>query len=302
MEGSSMRIMRIDLSPDELPAIDTVSAFNQAKIRRDLDFVHILLENKQDFVLGSNPHQVSYFILGSGEKDGEEYVDVEESWAYTANPYYSVERVRYYLFKENNHYLIKRTVSMGKTTIYEDVDGSIKSEKEDGQIVSLFTKDDLPKELLPKGDYRIASLVWVEKESSLLFTLQVLQDPNHQQKAAVKVVRYSHTNQSFELIDEITSMDGFENIGVGGLTVSPNGQYVALDLFSDEQPSYQNQVNVLNLATKEKTWMQKQVNQTLTDATHMYYWEGNNMHFMLTSFEQTLHYQWAADKKKLSLP
>lgn len=303
MESSTMSIMRIDLSAKQLPAIETVSAFNQAKIRRDLDFVHILLiNNKQDFLLGSNPHQVSYSILSSGQENGEEYVDVEEHWAYTANPYYSIKNVRYYISQKEGDYLIERTVPLRETTIYEDVDGTIKTEQVDGQVVSLFTKEELPNNLLPEGDYRISSLAWMEKEKTLLFTLQVLQDPEHQQKATVKVVRYHTTSHSFELLKELTNIDRFQNVGVGGLTISPNGQFAALDLFSDDQPAYQNHVAVLNLSNKEVTWLQKQVSKTQVDATHMYYWEGNNIHFMLTSFGQTLYYQWAADQKKLNQP
>ncbi|WP_199614178.1 TolB family protein [Paenibacillus alkalitolerans] len=304
-EGSQTRIMRIDFSEKTLEAIETVKAFNQAVIRRDDDFARSLLRNDPDFLTVTNPRQVSYSILGSGQEGEREYVDVEEHWSYTANPSYSIQRVRYFLSESPNGYLIDEMKKTGWLAVSEAPDGSIQVQEEGqgGGKQTLFTIEDIPKELLPKGEYRFSSLAFIESRNTLIFTVQALQDPNFGQKSSVMIVSYDTGTKTFQPLEHITSVNGMENVGVANMIVSSTGDYAALDLFSDDDKTFASHLLVLDLKNKERVWIEEQMSsETGEVSTHSYYWDEGNLHFTLTSGGETMYYKWDAINKKMDRP
>lgn len=303
VEGSRMSLMRIDLSPETLGPEEVVRAFNQAIIRRDEDFARSLLKDRStELALVSNPHRVSYAILGSGTDGGREYVDVEEDWAYTANPYYAVSRIRYILEKTERGYRIDEIRKLGgDVSVGEGPDGTVAVEREGGKQV-LFAREDLPKELLPAGRYRIASLAFAEKPDVLLFALQVLDTPDKNQRAAVTLVRYDSKKKEFQRIGSIASLNGMGRIGVEDILVSPDGRFAAMDVFSEEESTMRSHVIVYDLKTGEKTLLDEQLSGTDVENVHTFFWDGDALDFTVTSNGQVLRYQWNAVEKKLGRP
>jgi hypothetical protein len=305
-EGSRLRIMRIDFSKQTLEAVETVKAFNQAVIRRDLDFARSLLRHDQDFIIVSNPHQVSYTILDTGKEGDREYVDVEENWSYTANPNYSIERVRYYVSKSPDGYLIDEMKKLGSTSVNETPDGAIELRKDgDGDGTAkqvLFTRDDIPSELLPKGDYRFASLAYMESRNKLIFTVQALQDPENNRKASVIVASYDVAKQTFERLEQIDTLNDMVNVGVSSIIVSPSGDDAALDLFSDDDRTFASHLLVLDLKNKQQVWVEQLMSDTRIESAHAYYWDGDTLYFTLVSSEQTMHYRWDAVNRQIGRP
>ncbi|HYK73627.1 MAG TPA: hypothetical protein VEV44_11015 [Pseudoneobacillus sp.] len=305
MEGAKMRIMRIDLSEDALSEKEVVKAFNQATISRDLDFARSLLKNHQEFIIPSNPHPVSYSIVKSGTENGRKYVDVEENWAYTANPYYQIKNVRYFLSSSEHGYLIDEMKDLpGGVEVGEQKDGSISIRKGAGNNTeeTLIIKDSIPKELLPKGDYRIASLAYLPKQGQLVFVLQVLQDTAFNQPSSVKVIVYDSKEKSFTLKETVTELAGMKNIGVENIIVSPNGKFAALDLFSDDDKEFHTQVLVIDLEQGKNQFLYDKVANTIVEGTRTHYWDGDRLHFILTSNGQEMNYQWDAARGRLKQP
>ncbi|NLC69570.1 MAG: hypothetical protein GX754_12490 [Clostridiaceae bacterium] len=55
----------------------------------------------------SNPRYTGFKVLERGSNhEGVEYADAEAYLSYTANPYYAIERSRYYLSLWKNGYII----------------------------------------------------------------------------------------------------------------------------------------------------------------------------------------------------
>ncbi|WP_274362205.1 TolB family protein [Paenibacillus thermotolerans] len=300
-EGSGLRIMRIDFSEQTLEAEETVKAFNQARIRRDLDFARSLLRNDQDFLIVSNPHQVSYAVLGSGKEGEREYVDVEEYWAYTANPEYFIERIRYYVSDSEDGYLIDEMKKVGGLSVMEAPDGSIQVQEGENKR-SLFAKEDIPKELLPEGEFRFASLAYIEKQNRLIFTVQALQDPSHNQKASVRVIGFDASQRTFQPFAHVTDVNGMQNIGISNMIVPPGGGYAALDLFSDDDPAFGSHLLVLDLQNNLQSRVEEQITNTQVSATYSYYWDGDELHFTLLSEGETMFYKWDAAQKRIERP
>ncbi|WP_442598738.1 hypothetical protein [Neobacillus sp. D3-1R] len=302
MEGSRMRIMRIDLAEEALSEKEVVKVFNQATIRRDLDFARSLLKNNQEFFIPSNPHPVHFSVVGTGTEGDRKYVDVEENWAYTANPYYSIKNVRYFLEKKDHGYLISEMKDLQDgVEVGEQNDGSIVITKA-GQTEILFKKETIPQELLPKGDFRIASLAYLPHQEKVVFGLQVLQDQSVGQSSSVKVIVYDKKENSFTLKETITEMAGMKNIGVENIIVSPNGKYAALDLFSDDDKEFRSQVLVMDLEKGKNQFLYEKMPNTVIESTHTHYWDGEKLHFTLTSNGQEMNYQWDAAKEQVELP
>ncbi|MBD2871648.1 TolB family protein [Paenibacillus arenilitoris] len=301
-EGAQLRVMRIDFAEEALGAAETVEAFNQARIRRDLDFARSLLRNDPEFVIVSNPRQVSYSVIGSGEEAGRAYVDVEEYWSYTANPAYSIEKVRYYVSASPNGFLIDEMEKRGELTVSERPDGSIELQEEDGSKRTLLTRGDLPKELVPQGDYRFASLAYIPGQNKLIFTIQALQDEEAGQKASVIVASYDAAQKTFEQLGRIDTLRGMNNVGVSNMIVSASGGYAALDLFSDDDPAFGSHTVLIDLKQKEQLSIEEQTGETEATTGFAYYWEGDSLHFMLASGEETIHYKWDAVNKQLHRP
>lgn len=303
-EGSRTSIMRVDLSKKKLSPEELAQSFSRAKIGHDYDFARSVLKNDQDFVIGSNPHPVSYSIIGSGTENGKPYVDVEENWTYTANPYYSVSYVRYtFVQGDNDTLLIDEMRNLpGGVSLEEQRDGSIALQIGDEAKKILFSKETVPADLRPDGKFRVASLAYLPGREQVVFALQVQTDAQKQQQASVKVVLYDVKTGAFRLIKEIPTVNGMNDAVVEDLVVSRDGRYAALDLFSEHEKPSQFHTLVVDLETNESAWLEEAITGTQTEGTHTFYWDGDQLYFSLASQGQKLYYKWNAVKKTVERP
>jgi WD40 repeat protein len=297
-EGSKMTLNRIDLTKKVLPAEETVKAFERAAIRHDDDFARSLLKNPTDYMYVSNPHRISFRVLGSGEENGQEYVDVEETWGNTSQPHASIGKVRYLLEKKDHGgYQINRMENLKDGVLVQQMpDESVVLEKESGRTV-LFKPNDIPDEVKPDGKWRLASLAYESQSNSILFTVQSLG-----QDTGVSLVRYDISSQSFTLIERISRIGTSKNLGVENLIVSPDGLYAALDLFSEDEAPARSHVLVYDLKNKKADVLDDKFAGTVVDGTHSFYMEGSTLYFTMTTTGFQLQYSWDAGKKKLMRP
>lgn len=300
-EGASptpSRLMRIDFTDAELGAVETVKAFNQAVIRRDLDAARGWLAHEHEFAVLSNPIQIGYAVRGTGMEGSREYVDVEEYWSYTADAYYTIEHVRYYVVRqEDGGYLIDEMKREVQLTVRSGSDGSqIEQVFGGGEREVLFTRADIPQELLPEGEYRFAALAYVESTGEVIFAVQAF-DP-----ASVTVLSFDLEQRTFRSLGQISRMGELGNVGVMKMIVSPDGTYAALDLFSDDDLAFGSRMMVLDLHMQEPFWVEELLEDTAVSSIHSYYWEEGLLHFTLASGGETLYYVWDAETKQIGRP
>ncbi|NLV16211.1 MAG: hypothetical protein GXY50_03225 [Syntrophomonadaceae bacterium] len=170
-EKTSLRVTRINLSPQTLMAEDTIAHWLQASINRDDDFARSLMKNPSGFLTISNPHPVAYSIIGSGAEKGRTYVDAQITTAYNADGYYSLGKTRFYLVKDKEGYKIEGEMSLedGFEVLGRE-DGVYIRDK--GQAPELLLKVD---GLTPSGGdnmRRLSSLAYSPEKELLLYTIQ----------------------------------------------------------------------------------------------------------------------------------
>jgi len=173
-EQTPMRITRIDLSPQDREAKETVARWFEARINRDDDFARSMMQHPPKILTVSNPHPVAYSITGSGTKNGQTYVDAEETAAYNADSYYVLSRTRFYLAKDKEGFKIERMEDRnGGFQVLGGEDGIylVKAGEEKETLL-------LPvKGITPPGEVnmrRLSSLAYSPEKQLLIYTIQEL--------------------------------------------------------------------------------------------------------------------------------
>jgi hypothetical protein len=300
LEGAA-RLMRIDFSTGKLTAADTVKRYAQALVLRDDDFANRLMKNPPPIFTISNPHFVGYRIGAAGKENGQDYVEAEIQLAYTAQPDYYIKKCRYYLAPSDNGYAIERIENLSSTDVFSRDGQAVVLRRGRGEKETvLFQAGDLPAKYLPAGKYRLASLAYHEETTTLIFTIQVLQDQALGQKASVKILSYNVSTGQFQLLDEIDTVAGKSNIGVSNLIMDAQGEYVAVDLYSDDDPAYKSYLVVYNTRDSKKVHLNALFRDTALETVHSGFWDESELVLNLTSSGQILGYIYNPAKEELT--
>ncbi|KNZ69995.1 translocation protein TolB [Thermincola ferriacetica] len=286
--GAGLKLMKIDFTTEKMTAEDTVKRFVQALIVRDDDYAKSIMKNPPPFLTISNPHQVGYKIISGGKEKGKEYVDAEIYWAYTANPYYSIVQARFYLIPGDNGFIIDGIKELKSIDIMAmDHPGEVKMSRDEKSEV-LFRASDIPHEFVPQGRYRFGPMAYNQAKDTLLFTMQVLQDKG--QYAAVQLLSYNLKDKKFKLVDKITGINNKKNIGIEQIIIDPQGEYAALDLFSDNDTPYKSYVFVYCLEDYSKTMVAGLFENSVADSVHTRFWDSEKLVFSLFGNGQSMDY------------
>ncbi len=289
VEGEGMRLEKISFTDSGITARETVRHFLQALVLRDDDYANSLMEKLQPVMFVSNPHPVGYKIIQTGKEKSIDYVDAEIYSAYTAQPYYSSSRLRYFLKKVDGGYKITDIKDLGGVSVSYN-DESMIYRKGNLEKV-LFKQGEIPKEYLPKGKFRLGSLSCDDRTGILLFTVQLMQDNG--QKASVKIVRYDLNDGTFKLVDDIARLGNNYNIGVENLVISPDGSYASIDLYSDDDSVYRGYVRVYNLGNNNKAAEPSDLlKDTIVDSIHTQFWDQEYLILEISSSGQTMRYKY----------
>lgn len=282
-----MRLARIDLTGDKLTAEETVKRFIQALVVRDDDYAKTLMKNPPSSMTMSNPRYVGYKIVAAGTDQGREYVEAEMNSAYTANPYYTVAKVRFLLSPSENGFIIDEVVPLEDVSVMEKNNGQVfLSRGEKTEL--LFTEDEVPAKFVPEGAYRFGSMAYNNSENSLVFTIQAMQNEN--QKAYLELISYDLKEKSFKRIDKITKLDNYINVGVSNLVLDSSGKFAALDLFSTDGSAFTSDVFIYDLSKDSKVSLSKTFSSTKVDSVHTTYWDAGKLIFSLSSDGQNMGY------------
>lgn len=153
-------------------------------------------------------------------------MDAEIYSASTARPDYFIDRSRYYLSSDDNGYIIdtiKNKSSVG--VVFKDHQTITLLQ---GKVEKVLFKDsDIPSQYIPEGKRRFASLAYNKEAATLVFTIQVMQDPEQKQNAAVHILSCNLRTKQFKLIDKVNKINGKVNAGVANLIMDPQGKYIA---------------------------------------------------------------------------
>jgi len=295
-KSGNMKLMRISFTDKELTKKDTVVNFIQALISREDDYAKSLMENPPDILTVSNPRVVGYKILGNGVENGRDYVEAEIYWAYTAQPDFQMLKQKFYLSPLNSGYIIDE-VKSGEgfaVGLSKDAQSVIMHREEKEQV--LFNVKDIPAIYLTEENYRIASLAFNEERSTIVFTIQVLQEGA--QKSSVKVFSYDINSMEFKFIDQVKNIAGKENVAIESLIIDPTGSYAALKLFSEDE-GFKTSVFVYDLKNNKKVDIGSLLKDVDISTIHSKFWDRNHLVLELVSKEQTMSYLYNPENGKL---
>lgn len=340
------RIIKIELSANKEEKESIVGKYLQALILRDDDYAKSLMKDPPELLTMSNPRYVGFKILESSsqpDKDGStqeiDYVDAEVYLSYTANPYYMIEKARYYLSEQEGGYIIDSIEPIESIQVYER-DGVIYLEKEfknqpiaqSENLVKLemFKKDDIPAEFLPDAPFRFSCLAYYnasaedkgdglavgedknvstkntnrETYGTLIFALQTFDDGQQKSgensiKPTVSLLSYSLEDKTFKLLDKISDPSG--GIVCSNLTLDATGQYAAIDVFL-EGPKMKNFILVYDLNSGEKVDITDLlIEDSVSQSINLnsVFWNRNDLVFSVRAGQQSMNYIYKPGLKKV---
>jgi len=241
------RVMRIDLAPETVSPANTVRRYLQALIARDDDYAKSLMKEPPEILTISNPHPVGYRITDEGTENGNSYVDAEVYWSYTANPYYQVIKSRYYLTAGASGYIIDSIKEDSTIEVYER-EGSVYIAQRDDKE-EIFKESDIPAEYLEGDSLRLASLAYNPDSDSIVFALQLVDSVKGD--AVIRVMSYSRKTKSFQLVNDVKANDGVDDIGATGLTMDSDGNYAALEVYTQSGETFGRNAYAFDLKSGE---------------------------------------------------
>lgn len=123
-------------------------------------------------------------------------MDAEIYSASTSRPDYFIDRSRYYLSSDDNGYIIDTIKNKSSVGVVSKDHQTITLFQ--GKVEKVLFKDsDIPAQYIPEGKRRFASLAYNKEAATLVFTIQVMQDPEQKQNAAVHILSYNlRTNKT----------------------------------------------------------------------------------------------------------
>jgi len=289
-----------------LTAKATVERFLQALIVRDDDYAKSLMKNPPEFLTYSNPHFIGYQVLHAEQKENHVVVQAEVYRADTARPYYSVSQYEFKLIKGENGYIIRCATELNiKEMTALDLENLelISMELNHNEIVppnsentqlmnektreSLFSVHDVPKTYIKNKNIRLGSLAWNQEKDQVIFSVQEMKgettpSTDETNFSAVTLWTYDRNNKNFTFLDRIDSLNNQKNTVVDGMTISPDGKYLAVDISIESQLD-EHYVLIYDLAKKKLL--------TQLDEAHSLFWQGE--HFVIqkeNNYQSMLYY------------
>ena len=223
------------------------------------------------------------------------YVQTEVYRADTARPYYSVSQFKFELAEGENGYVIRKVIESNvKEMTAPDLE---KLQLNSGEKQEpLFTVQDVPKQNIKNNNIRLGSLVWNQKTDQVIFSVQEMRDETKSAKdqtnlSAVTLWIYDRKNKSFTFLDRIESLNNEKNIVIQGISISPDGKYLAADVFSEDHLSVK---YVLIYDLKEKKQLAR------LDQAQSFLWQGNRFIIQRNNNNQSMLYYFDPKTKKIT--
>ena len=291
----NMRLVRIDFSQQNLSEEDVVRRFMQALIQKDEDYARTLMKAPADRSLTmSNPRQVGYSILSTGDENGRTFVEAATYWQYTAQPYYRIEKTKYYFTNLDGRCLIDDIVAVSKVEVFEK--NGLVYLNDDGVEKVLFGRDHIPNEILEKDVVcSIFSLAYDEDGQILIMAIQSPHLDN-KEVTGVGLLVYDVEEGSFRLINTIKSES--ESLGASKLILDPTGRYLAVDLFSQYGREWKSEVYVCDLQGRNLNTLHsflENLENTKIESVVSAFWYEDGLLFTVRLSGQTMSYVFEPD-------
>lgn len=287
------RIVRIDFADQNMTDTDTVKRYIQALIVRDDDYAKSLMKNPPELLTISNPHRSGYNIISDGKDESGYYVEAEVYWQYTGTPYYSIEKSKYYVSRNEDGYLIDSIKLINRTELYFK-NGSIYI-KEDNEEKELFSEGNIPSEYYQKGKSQVLSAAFNAKNGNVIFTSY--EDQN--EISNVKVIEYNVANQNFKLIDKISAINNEKILGTSNLSLDSTGKYAAFNVYYGVGEDIKNTIVAYNLFNNQKINIDDISEKGFT-SLYTSFFEDNRLIFTAAKNNEEVKYKYDFEKGTLS--
>ncbi|SFL66736.1 WD40-like Beta Propeller Repeat [Paenibacillus sp. 1_12] len=259
------KLMRFDLTQNQATPEEVVAKSIQALIYRDENYAHSFFNYDPGYLKGTNPRQVGYRITGSGQEQGQPFVDAETYLSYTAEPYYQIIKTHYTLTDGPRGFKIA-AMDEQKSIEVSGAIGSV-SLTVNGSKQSLFTMNDIPIDDQWIHD-SFNNIVYNESSQTVWFTLK--QKNNHDWRT--QVMSFNMSTRQFIRIDTI------QNVISENVIVDPDQKYMAIDIINRDS-DYHTDTLVYNLQTHERTILSEKIQGAKPSQVHTRFWNHGKLTF-----------------------
>ncbi|SOC22551.1 hypothetical protein SAMN05880501_11447 [Ureibacillus xyleni] len=213
-------VMKIGLGTESLSSEETVDQFMQALMVRDDDYAKSLMVSPPEFLTVSNPRITGYQIISV--KD--EFVQVEVTRSDSHLPYTSIDQYEFRLNKVDGRYKIE-DVSEINTLLVSSDDMKTLQITQNGETKDLISINQLDKNQIKSGNYRLSSTYYNSKKNVIYFGVQEMGE----ETSGVSIWSYDIQREKLEFLLRINQ----PKVLLESMIQSPNGKYLALNLFPD---------------------------------------------------------------------
>lgn len=251
------KLVRLEVTEKESTPEEIVASSIAALIYRDEEYAHSFFSYDPGYLKGTSPRQVGYSILSSGVEEGLSYVDAETYLSY-ADPYYAIQKTRYYLSKGELGYRINdmrdlsyTEISMWDGSVYLSVDGVREEEP-------LFKLSELP-EADGCRNNGIDNLVYRESEQTLWLTLK----REKEGQTSLSLISYDLMERKW------TEWSSYDEARSHMLLVAEDGEYVSMDLTMNGRA----EVVVYDVLGRRDSLLSKRIEGIPPDDVHTRFWK-----------------------------
>jgi Tol biopolymer transport system component len=279
------KLMRFNITQTQPTPEDVVSKSIQALIYRDENYAHSFFNYDPGYLKGTNPRQVGYRITGSGQENGQRFVDAETYLSYTADPYYQIIKTHYTLADGPRGFKI---AAMDEKENIEVIEAAgVVTLTHNGSKQSLFAISEIPNDE-PWIHDSLSNIAYNEAAQMIWFTLK----QTHNNDWRTQVMGFNMSTRQFIRMDTITDVRS-EN-----LIVDPDSKYIAVDIIQRGN-EYHTDSFVYNLQTKEKTVLSEIIQGTQPSQVHTRFWNHGKLTFFANIDGRDVFFRFIPELHKL---
>lgn len=278
-EMEDIRLTKIELGTQKLTAQETVERFMQALIVRDDDFAKSLMNEPPEFLTFSNPSVKGYKIISTNEAGEFEQIQAAVTLVDSHLPYEVTLILDFKLKQMDDRYKIQEITEVSSTELSSSDMENMDLTK-DNKTLNLFSlKDIRTRSEITNSNIRFSSVtINLEKKVVYFGVQEMFSELN--QKFGVTLWSYDIQSRQFTFLDRIDKIESHQDIVLEGMTLSPDGKYLAVDLFSEA--TFTPYLSITNLEKQDDSYGLKQ--------SHSLFWRGNRLYYELHGGSKiTLH-------------
>lgn len=275
------KMMQFEVAQSMAAPEEIVAGSIQALIYRDEDYAHSFFSYDPGYLKGTSPRQVGYKIIGSGQENGKEFVDAETYFSY-ADPYYRIDKTRYWLSQGKSGYLIDGMENKGEREI-SIWDENVSMKLDDQAPQPIFRLKDIPK-VNNWVNGNIHNIVYQESKETVFFTLS--RQSGNQKR--VVLLKYEIGSKQFS---EIATIGDAEYSAL--MIIDSEQKYAAIEARINGRED----VVVYNLAQKKESLLSKEISGEKAIEVHTRFWSNGKLTYYAEMDGRDVFFQFDPESK-----